>query len=235
MYKNYLFDLDGTLLPLDEELFVKTYFSQLAKKFHELKLDPEKMIKKLWAGTNAMIMNDGSKTNETVFWDIFQPSDMNQDNLKQSLEQFYQNEFDSVKTSAKPSVYSKEIISLLRKRGKNIILATNPIFPQVATERRIKWAMLDKNDFHYITTYENSYFAKPSLSYFENILLKFNFLPEETIMIGNDALEDMVAKELGINTFLVTDCLNNKSGIDINQFEHGTLEELYQKIVKGLI
>jgi phosphoglycolate phosphatase-like HAD superfamily hydrolase len=74
MYKNYLFDLDGTLLPLDEELFVKTYFSQLAKKFHELKLDPEKMIKKLWSGTNAMIMNDGSKTNETVFWEIFQPS-----------------------------------------------------------------------------------------------------------------------------------------------------------------
>jgi FMN phosphatase YigB (HAD superfamily) len=62
------------------------------------------------------------------------------------------------------------------------------------------------------------------------ILKRMNFLPEETIMIGNDSLEDMVAMGLGVKTFLVTDCLNNKNDIDINQFENGSLKDLYEKI-----
>ena len=32
-YKNYLFDLDGTLLPMNMESFIKLYFSSLCKKF----------------------------------------------------------------------------------------------------------------------------------------------------------------------------------------------------------
>ncbi len=235
MTKNYLFDLDGTLLPLDEEQFIKKYFGLLAKKFAELKLDPEIMIKKLWLGTKAMIENDGKKTNEHVFWEKFHPDKSNQENLKLALESFYQNEFEQVKSSTFPTNISNEIIRILISKGKNIVLATNPIFPMVATKKRMEWALLDKNDFQHITTYENSYFAKPSLSYFEMILTKHNFLPEETIMIGNDALEDMVASGLGMKTFLVTDCLNNKNNIDIEQFEHGTLEELLEKVKKNLI
>ena len=235
MIKNYLFDLDGTLLPLDEEVFIKTYFGLLAKKFAELELDPEDMIKKLWLGTEAMIKNDGTKTNETVFWEKFYPFSDKKEILKKELENFYQNEFSKVKSSASPSHFSKKIIQTLKERGMNVILATNPIFPLIATKQRINWAMLDDQDFDFITTYENSRFAKPSLNYYEDILIKHNFLPEETIMIGNDALEDMVAKGLGLETFLVTDCLNNKNNIDINQFNHGTLENLLEKIEKDLI
>ena len=230
MYKNYLFDLDGTLLPLDEEIFIEKYFGHLAIKFKELNLNPEQMIKRLWAGTKAMIENNGKKTNEEVFWDVFYPEKDNLKEVKESLESFYRNEFEKVKSSTFPSLYSDEIIKALKEKGKNIVLATNPLFPSVATEKRIKWAMLEKDDFQFITTYENSSYAKPSLYYYEMILKKLNFLPEETIMIGNDALEDMVAKELGLSTFLVTDCLNNKFNVDINQFNHGTLKDLLTKI-----
>ena len=232
MIKNYLFDLDGTLLPLDEELFVKKYFELLAQKFHEIGLDPEVMIKRLWAGTKNMILNDGSKTNEDVFWDIFLPEHEDKEEIKKALEKFYQNEFDAVKTSTQPSHISRIIIDTLKSRDKTIVLATNPIFPAVATNRRIDWALLKPEDFLLITTYENSNFAKPSLSYYEMIIKRMNLDPEETIMIGNDALEDMVAQGLGIKTFLVTDCLSNKNNIDITQFEHGSLEDLLIKIEK---
>jgi FMN phosphatase YigB (HAD superfamily) len=235
MLKNYLFDLDGTLLPLDEEQFIKKYFGLLAKKFAELKLDPEVMIKRLWLGTKAMIENDGIKTNEEVFWDKFHPEKSNRKELKLALESFYQNEFEQVKSSTTPTTISNEIISVLISQDKNVVLATNPIFPLVATKKRMEWALLNHGDFQQITTYENSYFAKPSLSYFEMILTRHSFLPEETIMIGNDALEDMVAAGLGMRTYLVTDCLNNKNNIDIEQFEHGTLEELLDLIKKGLL
>ncbi|MDY0139039.1 MAG: HAD family hydrolase [Candidatus Izemoplasmatales bacterium] len=229
MYKNYLFDLDGTLLPLDEEVFIKKYFGYLAEKFVELNLDPNLMIKRLWMGTKAMIENKGFKSNEEVFWEIFYPEE-DQDKIKKSLELFYMNEFENVKKSTKPSSIANEIVKILKSKGKNIVLATNPIFPQVATEKRLSWAMLDKSDFDLVTTYENSNFAKPSLYYYEMIIKKMNYDPDETIMIGNDALEDMVAKGLGINTFLVTDCLNNKNNIDINQFNNGTLTQLLENI-----
>ena len=32
MIKTILFDLDGTLLPMDQEVFTKSYFAELAKK-----------------------------------------------------------------------------------------------------------------------------------------------------------------------------------------------------------
>ena len=40
--KMILFDLDGTLLPMDQNHFVKTYFGALAKKLAPLGYDPEK-------------------------------------------------------------------------------------------------------------------------------------------------------------------------------------------------
>ena len=230
MIKNYLFDLDGTLLPLDEELFIKHYFGLLAQKFMELKLNPEIMIKKLWAGTKAMIENDGKNSNEKVFWDVFFPEADNQEDLKKALEEFYQTAFEDVKISSTKSPYSKKIIDILKARNMNIVLATNPVFPLVATKKRIKWAGLHHDDFLHITSYENSNFAKPSLNYYEMILKRMNFMPEETIMIGNDSLEDMAAMGLGVKTFLVTDCLNNKNDIDINQFDNGSLKDLYEKI-----
>lgn len=232
MIKNYLFDLDGTLLPLNEDKFVEKYMKLIGQKFVALGYNPKIMIDQLWLGTKAMINNNGKNTNEAVFWEIFNPKKMNSDKLKEQLNGFYKNEFSNTFKATKPSDYSKKIISLLKEKSKRIILATNPIFPLVATKRRIEWAKLDINDFEYITTYENSAYAKPNTDYYKEILEKMNLETHETIMIGNDATEDMIAQELGIQTYLVTDCLKNKNNIDINKFNHGTLEELY-KLIKS--
>ena len=45
-------------------------------------------------------------------------------------------------------------------------------------------------------------------------------------MVGNDAKEDGVAKELGIDVFLLTDCLLNKDEIDISKYKNGDLDAL---------
>ena len=49
-------------------------------------------------------------------------------------------------------------------------------------------------------------------------------------MIGNDVEEDMVAEKLGINVFLLTNCLINKNNKNINQFPHGDFDELLSHI-----
>ena len=70
MITTILFDLDGTLLPMDQERFVKSYLSRLAKKMAPYGYDPDTLIKAVWAGTGAMVKNDGSATNREVFWQV---------------------------------------------------------------------------------------------------------------------------------------------------------------------
>ena len=66
-----LFDLDGTLLPMDQDAFVNGYFGYLVKKMAPHGYEPKELIRNIWAGTAAMVKNDGSRTNEEAFWDCF--------------------------------------------------------------------------------------------------------------------------------------------------------------------
>ena len=66
--KAVLFDLDGTLLPMDQDVFVKTYFKGIAAKLAPYGYEPKALIDAIWAGTIEMIKNDGRRTNEEAFW-----------------------------------------------------------------------------------------------------------------------------------------------------------------------
>ncbi|MGN1119937.1 MAG: HAD family hydrolase, partial [Oscillospiraceae bacterium] len=63
-----------------------------------------------------------------------------------------------------------ETVEFLKTNGIRRVLATNPIFPAVATQARIRWAGLHAEDFALITTYENSCHTKPNPAYFADIL-----------------------------------------------------------------
>ena len=115
---------------------------------------------------------------------------------------------------------------MLKESGIRVALATNPLFPAVATESRIRWAGLLPEDFELYTTYENSSYCKPNLKYYEEILKKLHVKPEECIMVGNDVGEDMITETLGMKVFLLTDCLINKKGVDLDQFPHGNFQQL---------
>lgn len=230
--KHFLFDLDGTLLPLDEPRFLEIYLSLIGRKFASLGMEPKQMIESLWRGTNAMILNDGEKTNEQVFWDVFYPEKEKQPGLKSELIDFYKHDFKQVKASTRPSEYAGKIIGHLKKINRNIFLLTNPIFPEIATFQRIEWAGLLAKDFKHITTYENAYYAKPNIKYYQSILEAYNLDASETMMVGNDVEEDMIAIKLGMEVFLITDCLKNDKGLDISQYRHGTLEVFYQFLLE---
>ena len=62
-----LFDLDGTLLPMDNDAFTKGYFKLLAAAMMLHGYEPQKLVDSIWAGTAAMVKNDGSRTNEEAF------------------------------------------------------------------------------------------------------------------------------------------------------------------------
>jgi len=227
MIHAYLFDLDGTLLPLDEDRFIDLYIKLIGQKFDALGYDPKQMVDRLWAGTKAMVMNDGKETNEKIFWDIFHPENQGREELKEALVDFYNHEFHHVMDSVKQSPYAKKIIQWLKTNDKEIYLLTNPIFPFVATKNRIRWAGLHEGDFKHITTYENSRYAKPNIHYYQEILKQYNLSPDQVMMVGNDVDEDMIVENLGIDTYLITDCIKNKNNQDTQSFKQGSLKDFY--------
>lgn len=227
MIKNILFDLDGTLLPMDQDKFANGYFSRLVKKLAPLGYDPKKTVDGIWAGTAAMVKNNGDCTNEQAFWnkfgEIFGEKAIKD---KPVFDEYYRVEFQDVKTDCGFNTQAAGTVKKLKKDGFKLILATNPIFPAVATESRIKWAGLDKDDFLLYTTYENSHYCKPNPDYYREICEKLSLNPTECLMVGNDAEEDAAAEKLGMKVFLLTDCLINKKGKDISGYPHGGFKEL---------
>ena len=71
MITTVLFDLDGTLLPFEQDDFVKIYFSELCRKLAPMGYEPQHTVKSVWGGTKAMVMNDGSRLNSEAFWETF--------------------------------------------------------------------------------------------------------------------------------------------------------------------
>ena len=227
MITTILFDLDGTLLPMDQDVFLKAYLGGLAKKGAAHGYDISVMPRQIMAGTYAMIKNDGSMTNEDAFWHAF--SALCGRDAKQDIaifEDFYRNEFQEVRHVCGCDPRAAEAIREIKTLGYRVALATNPLFPAIATQSRTRWAGLNPEDFDLITTYEESRHAKPNPAYYQDVLTSLGVQAEECVMVGNDVDEDMVAEKLGIKVFLLTDCLINKSGTDIEKYTHGSFPEL---------
>lgn len=227
MITTIFFDLDGTLLPMDQDRFIESYLGQMAKKMAPHGYDPKLLAKAVWAGTGAMVKNTGTTTNDLVFWDTFDRFFERNTRADEPLfEEFYRKEFQLVRHDCGFDPAAAQAIAAIKNMGYRVVLATNPLFPAIATYSRVRWAGLAPEDFEWITTYENSSRCKPNPDYYQEILDKLNLKAEECVMVGNDVDEDMIARKLGFSVFLLTDYLINNSNKDISQYPHGSFPEL---------
>ena len=222
-----LFDLDGTLLPMDQDEFIKAYFGLLTRTLAAKDYDPDAFLRALWAGTKAMMTNPGENTNEEHFWKVFGGL-MGPNRLadEAAFLSFYENEFQQVRAACGCNPKAAQTIALVKSKGLRTALATNPLFPRIATQSRIRWAGLNIEDFELYTTYEDYSYCKPDTRYYEAVLDKLGVSAVECLMVGNDAEEDTAAAKLGMQVFLLTDCLLNRKGVDIEQYPHGGFDEL---------
>ena len=230
MIDTILFDLDGTLLQFSQDAFIGAYFAELGKVFTRLGMEPGLSAKAVWAGTKAMIQNDGSCINSERFWSVFAGATgldaARRGIVEAACDDFYTNEFDTVRSVMRANEISARLIRAMAAKGYDLVLATNPLFPECAVETRLGWIGLKLRDFMLITHYANSTYCKPNPGYYREVFEKIGKKPEQCLMAGNSPVEDMCAGTLGANVFLVTDCLENESGIDIGAFPRGTLAEL---------
>lgn len=203
----------------------------LAKKLAPHGYDPAKLVDAIWSGTGAMVKNNGKKSNEAVFWDDFASrfGESSRNDLP-LFDEFYRTDFAHVQDVCGFTPKAAEMVATLKRMGFRVALATNPIFPSVATESRIRWAGLQPEDFELYTTYENCRFCKPNPEYYRDILTQLQLAPEECLMVGNDATDDLAADTLGIPVFLLTDCLINPKNVDVTAHPHGDFPALLQYI-----
>lgn len=226
MTKTILFDLDGTLLPIDIEEFVKSYLVSISS-FCAHMVEPKYFTGTLLKSTGIMLRNEGPLTNEEAFMADFIPAiGHNRESISSLLESYYTGEFPNLKKFAGQAELSDLIVQAVINKNYRIILATNPIFPRLAIEERMRWAGIKDFPWSYVTTYENSTACKPNLKYYRELINKFDLNPQDCWMIGNDSHEDMAASRLGFKTYLVTDYLLERNKDYPEPEGKGTLKEL---------
>ena len=225
--KMVMFDLDGTLLPMDMDEFTGGYFKLLAKKMAPYGYEADALVKAVWHGTAAMVKNDGKCSNEDAFWKDFSGTYGDKALEDKALfDDFYANEFVGARDVCGYNPKASETVRWIKEQGWRVVLATNPLFPAIATKARIGWAGLDPDEFEFYTTYENIGFCKPNPDYYSEVLQRTGLEAQECLMVGNDVGEDMIAADLGMDVFLLTDCLINKNGEDITKYPHGGFDDL---------
>lgn len=231
MITTILFDLDGTLLPMDQDTFAKAYVKGLTVAAEPAGYSPMILSTAIMAGTVAMVKNNGERTNEEVFWHTLEKTyGESVQNDIHLFDEFYATDFQKIKDVCGFNPKAAELIRYIKEKGVRIALATNPLFPAVATESRVRWAGLQPEDFELYTTFETSRYCKPNLDYYREILKQLQVSPDECLMVGNDVAEDMIAEKLGMKVFLLTDCLINKQNIDISVYPNGDFDKLIEYI-----
>lgn len=228
MFNTFLFDLDGTLLPLEMDEFVRIYFTEMGKELGDL-IDPKRLVENVWSATKTMVANIEPKTNETVFMEAFAKLiDGDLALYQQRFNAFYDGPFGKAKAAVVNQPLVRESVALLKVKGYQLVIATNPIFPEQAILRRIEWAGFSPENFSYISSYEHNHYCKPQIQFYQEVLTDIGKKPEECMMVGNDVGEDLIAGKLGIETFLITNYLIHKSSTPIVCDHQGDYEAFYR-------
>ena len=207
-YQAILFDLDGTLLPMDLEAFTGAYFGALSKELAPLGFTPQTLFKPFWVCTKAMMGNTTGKTNADVFWETFTAmTGVDRARVEPLCDAFYTQGFQAARSGTRENPLAAEAVRLAREKADNVVLATNPLFPMAGQATRLSWIGLKPEDFDLVTCYTSDRYCKPNPAYFTDICRRLDLEPGRCLMIGNDDSEDMqCAAAAGMAGYLVTDC-----------------------------
>jgi FMN phosphatase YigB (HAD superfamily) len=235
MIKAVCFDLDGTLLPMDVDQFCVHYFGMLARHMAPHGYEPKKLINTIMLSSKGMYENDGSRTNEQVFWDLFCGvfgDAARKDEPK--FATFYEKDFDKARAACGFDAAAAPALRACKEMGLRVCVATNPLFPRIATYKRLQWAGIDPDEVEFFTAYEDSSFCKPSAGYFRYVTEKLGLSPAECLMVGNDVREDVVASTaFGMHSFLLlNDFLLNKDHVDITTLPRGNFDDMLAYVMK---
>lgn len=232
--KAVIFDLDGTLLPMDTNHFMNLYAKSITQAFDSFE-ESEMIFPQIMTSIGVTVKDKNNKCNYDVFFDHFESHmPQSRDVYIPVFDKFYQSAFDQVRASTYVSNDIVKAVSILKEKGYRLIIATNPIFPMAANRRRIQWAGLEFNDFDHVTSFESNHFCKPHLEFYQEVLDHNDLRAEEVLMVGNDVQEDLCIKALGASTYLINDHKIDRHPETAIQTDHQGSYNDFLHFVEGL-
>jgi HAD superfamily hydrolase (TIGR01549 family) len=225
-FQAILFDLDGTLLDTDMNVFLPHYFQALATYIAHL-IPSDRFMPCLMHASETMMTNDGRDTNQEVFAQAFYPClGHTRQELEPCFTDFYAEEYPKLRRYTRRKPTARMVVQVAFDQGYDVVIATNPLFPLAAIEQRLEWAGVAGFPYHLVTAYENSRAAKPNLLYYEQILESIHQPAKACLMVGDEDM-DMVAARLGCATFLVPSART--------ELDHATPEPNYRGTLADLL
>ena len=212
MIKAVLFDLDDTLLRLNLTAFIARYVSGASRLLASVaRTSPVSLGVPYVRAFLAMDAQDreDSLTNEQLFnKTILETTGIPLDDpVIADLMNYYESEivprFSGGIVSARPVPGAREAIEAVHDAGLICALATNPTFSLACDRARMGWAGVDEKDFALVSTYSNSTRCKPSTRYYQEFANQLGVRLEECLMVGNDAVRDIVRDGCGLRTAYV--------------------------------
>jgi HAD superfamily hydrolase (TIGR01549 family) len=181
-----------------------------------------------------MMVNDGRRPNAEAFAETFFPRlECQRETLLPVLDAFYAHEFEDLRVHTQADPWARPLVELAFRRGYQVAVATQPMFPRTAILARLRWANVDADDFPYayITSYEVMGACKPHPHYFRTLLERLGRAPQECLMVGDSLDSDMPARAQGLRTFWVN--RRNPQAEPGLADVQGSLSDLYRLIESG--
>jgi len=209
-FKLIMFDLDGTLGYLEGKERVDQFLLRLySKKLSERFQIQEEKVRSVLMEVVSYIKSTPKlpKTvSEVMFNEISERLGVNECELREVTDDFYNNEFDEMKKRYKTLEGAKEAVEMAFHLSPKVAIATDSIVRRVGVLKRLEWINLIHYPYCFITSADDNYATKPHLQFYKEILDKCNCDPHESIMIGNRIKNDIIpAKKLGILTIHIKD------------------------------
>lgn len=200
-----LFDLDGTLIDVDMQVFIPLYLRRLAARL-EAYVEPRRALATLRAAVMAMLGGtDGQRSLEALLRSkLGEELQLAWSDYQAGLVTFCREDLAELRPLIKPHPLARDLVEACLGRGWRVVLATNPIFPREVIAARLAWSGLDDLPFQPVTSYETSRQCKPHPGFFHDLLAELGLPAHACLMVGNDTLHDLAAGLVGMPTCLLT-------------------------------
>ena len=230
MTKTLLFDLDDTLLGNPMQEFVPQYTHSLAARIAPGK--HEELIRQLFIATKGMVQNlQADRTLEETFDESFFPALHTERRiLQQEIDRYYAEDYPKLVKVTEQREEAVQIVKEALRRGWQIAVATNPLFPYTAIYQRLCWAKLTGKEYPWIVIpgYETFHFSKPNLEYFAEILGQIGWPEDPVVMVGNDKEMDIdSASAFGLPTYWVNPGSTEEDIETTTRHAQGHLKDLF--------
>lgn len=229
MIKIVLFDLDGTLVRVDTDAFVREYIRLLSEALAQTLQQPAELFANaIRAAIRAVIADlDPSCNNRAVFERAFTETlAMPLEGLREAFERAQTAIFPSLAPFFAPDPAAVPLLHRLLERDIAVAIVTNPVFSLGTIYQRMSWGGLPLDlPYALITSLEEMHFAKPQPHLYEEVLARIGYEPDQAIMVGDDFRNDIASTQaIGMHAYWLNGAQTLATFAD--EVENGLLERL---------